>query len=255
MTNSKGSIIVKNAISRLMDGQNLTREESRSVMNEIMQQKATDAQISAYLVAMRMKGETVDEIHGSVEAVSSDDKYFTLEDDNAVDTCGTGGADLSTFNISTAAAFVTAGAGVKVAKHGYHSVSGRCGSADLLKKLGVHIQLNRKQMIQCFHDIGITFVFSAYLRKNRQYALGPRQEIGARNLFNLLGPITNPAHIKRQVIGVYNKNLMQPLINVLKELGSEHVMMVHGADGLDEITLNGKTYILELKGDQIKQYS
>ena len=198
----EGSKILKSAITKLMDGKDLSREESRLVMTEIMQNKATDAQISAYLVSLRMKGETVDEITGSVEALTKKQSAIEFKYENIVDTCGTGGDNLSTFNISTTAAFICAGAGVAVAKHGHRSVSSKCGSADLLKAVGVNIEIPQKSVLDCLNKIGIAFFFAPKFQQSWRSSHGPRMEIGARTIFNILGPLTNPARIKRQLIGV-----------------------------------------------------
>jgi len=237
-----------------MDSKDLSRTESRLVMNEIMDKNATDAQVSAFLVALRMKGETVDEITGTAEAVTSKMRPFSLKYANMVDTCGTGGDNLSTFNISTTSAFVTAGAGVTVAKHGHRSVSGKCGSADLLLKLGINIDVSRKVVRKCLSSIGIAFLFSQRFNKSWHYAMGPRREIGSKTIFNILGPLTNPAHTRRQVIGVYDEKLMTTVIEVMRELDAEQVMVVHGNDGLDEITISGSTKIVELIGKEIYEY-
>lgn len=250
----EGSKILKSAISKLMDGKDLSRDESRLVMNEIMEDKATDAQISAYLVALRMKGETVDEITGSVEALTNKSQAVKLKYDNVVDICGTGGDNLNTFNISTSASFVCAGAGVAVAKHGNRSVSSKCGSGDFLKAVGVNIDIPIEKVLQCFNEIGLAFIFSPKYQRSWRYTHGPRREIGARTIFNILGPLTNPARTKRQVIGVYDTSLMRTLVNVMKELGAEQVMVVHGEDGLDEITITGKTQIAELINGEIYEY-
>ncbi len=252
--NNDGSPVIKGAIAKLMRGENLTRNESRLVMNEIMDKKATDAQISAYLVALRIKGETVDEITGAAEAMTHT-ASMKVKQENMVDICGTGGDNLSTFNISTTAALVAAGAGVTVAKHGHRSVSSKCGSADLLQNLGIQIDMPRNKIRRCLKEIGLGFFFDPKFHKSWHYALGPRQEIGARTVFNILGPLTNPARIRRQVVGVYDPSLMQTLIQVLRELGAEQVMMVHGAEGLDEISITGETYILELIDNQIYEYT
>lgn len=237
-----------------MNGKNLSRMESRLVMNEILENKATDAQISAYLVALRMKGETVDEITGSAEALTGKSKTVHLEYENVVDICGTGGDNLNTFNISTTAAIVTAGAGVHVAKHGTRSVSSKCGSADILRTLGVNINLTKPRIERCLAEVGLTFVFSQKFQKSAPYAFGPRREIGARTIFNILSTLTNPARIRRQVIGVYDRSLMHTVIEVMRELGAVQVMVVHGEEGLDEITISGKTYVIELIDGQIYEY-
>ena len=249
-----GSDTVKAAIGKLMDGKDLTRMESRLVMNDILDNKATDAQISAYLVAMRMKGETVDEITGSAQAFSDRTKPMDMHYENIVDTCGTGGDNLNTFNISTTSAFVAAGAGVNVAKHGHRSVSGKCGSADLLAEFGVNVDIPKRIVSRCFREIGLAFLFAPKYQKSWHYALGPRREIGAKTIFNILGPITNPAHTKRQLIGVYDDTIMRTLVEVMRELGAVQVMVVHGYDGLDEITITGKSHIIELIDGQVYEY-
>ena len=251
----EGSKILKSAITKLMDGKDLSREESRLVMTEIMQSKATDAQISAYLVSLRMKGETVDEITGSVEALTKKQTAIEFKYENIVDTCGTGGDNLSTFNISTTAALICAGAGVAVAKHGHRSVSSKCGSADLLKAIGVNIEIPQKNVLDCLNKIGIAFFFAPKFQQSWRSSQGPRMEIGARTIFNILGPLTNPARIKRQLIGVYDTSLMMTLANVMKELGAKQVMLVHGEDGLDEISITGKSRIVELIDGEIYDYT
>ncbi len=251
----EGSKILKSAITKLMDGKDLSRDESRLVMTEIMHNKATDAQISAYLVSLRMKGETVDEITGSVEALTKKQSAIELKYENIVDTCGTGGDNLNTFNISTTASFICAGAGVAVAKHGHRSVSSKCGSADLLKAVGVNIELSQKGVLDCLNKIGIGFFFAPKFQQSWRSSHGPRMEIGARTIFNILGPLTNPARIRRQLIGVYDTNLMMTLANVMKELGAIQVMIVHGDDGLDEISITGKSRIVELIGGEIHDYT
>ena len=245
---------LKIAINKLIEGKSLTRSESRKVMTLIMQGKATDAQISAYLVAMRMKGETVEEVTGAAEAVTKQSKKIKTKFENIVDTCGTGGDSLNTFNISTTAAFIAAGAGVAVAKHGYRSVSSKCGSADVLLKLGIKLDLLPEQVEQCLYDIGITFIFAPKFQTSAAYAMGPRSEIGARTIFNILGPLTNPARTKRQVIGVYDRSILRLVVEVLKELGSIQVMAVHGNEGIDEISVSGSTKIVELVNGTIYEY-
>lgn len=237
-----------------MKGKDLSREESRSVMTEIIEENASEAQISAYLVALRMKGETVDEITGAAEAVASKSDSLTMKSNNVVDTCGTGGDNLHTFNISTTAALVTAGAGVKVAKHGQKSVSSKCGSSDLLNALGVSINMSSPILQKCFDEAGIAFLFSEKFNKSQPYLLGPRREIGAWTIFNLIGPMTNPARTKRQVVGVSDSSVMHTVVEVMKELGAEHIMAVHGLEGLDEISICGPTQVVELLNGKITEY-
>ena len=245
---------IQDAIKKLISGEHLTKTEARDVMNSIMSGETTDAQIAAYLTALRIKGETVEEISGSAESMASNAEHFNINPEGVVDTCGTGGDNLHTFNISTTAAFISAGAGVKIAKHGNRSVSSKCGSADILKNFGVNIDINIEKYVQVFNKIGIAFLFAPLFHKAMKYAIGPRRELGVRTVFNVLGPLTNPARVKRQVIGVFDKELCNTIANVLKELGSEHVMVVHGADGLDEISITGDTFVSELKNGIVKDY-
>ncbi len=251
---AKNSTIVKNAITKLMQGKNLSRSESRKVMVELVQENASEAQISAYLVALRMKGETVEEITGAAEAFIANSDTIQIPFENVVDICGTGGDNLHTFNISTTASLVTAGAGVAVAKHGHRSVSSKCGSSDFLNNIGINIDASNEVIEQCFKEVGIAFLFANKFNKSQHYFLGPRREIGAWTIFNLLGPLTNPARIRRQVMGVNDKTLMRTLAEVMRELGAEHVMVVHGHDGLDEITITGSTYVVELMNGNISEY-
>jgi len=241
---------IKEAIQKTIEGQNLTLQESYNVANFIMGGEATDAQIAALLVALRLKGETIDEITGFARSMREKVNVVTCKESHLVDTCGTGGDNSGTNNISTVSAFVAAGAGCKVAKHGNRSVSSQCGSADLFKELGVHIEISPEQMGQCIDETGIGFLFAPLLHPAMKYAIGPRCEMGVRTIFNILGPLTNPAGAKRQVMGVFSPDLTEPLANVLKQLGSEHVMVVHGS-GLDEITLTGETQISELKNGSV----
>lgn len=232
----------------------MSRDESRLVMNEIMESKATDAQISAYLVALRMKGETADEIAGSAEALKKNTPQLILNQEKVVDISGTGGDNLNTFNISTSSAIVAAGVGVKIAKHGQRSVTSKCGSADILKALGVNIDIGERMINKCLTQIGLAFVFAPKFQSNLPYAYGPRREIGARTIFNLLSTLVQPARIKRQVIGVYDQNMMAKLVDAFKELSAEHVMVVHGEDGLDEISVSGNTRVLELVRNEVREY-
>jgi len=245
---------IQDAIKNLIAGKDLSNTEARDVMHSIMSGAATDAQIASYLTALRIKGETVDEISGSAEAMALNAEHFKIDAAGVVDTCGTGGDSLNTFNISTTAAFITAGAGVKIAKHGNRSVSSKCGSADILKSFGVNIDIDINKYIEVFNTIGIAFLFAPLYHKAMKYAIGPRREMGIRTVFNVLGPLTNPARVKRQVIGVFDKQLCETLANVLKILGSEHVLVVHGEDGMDEISISGNTYVSELKNGKVSSY-
>ena len=246
--------MIQEAISKLVQKQNLTQDETEQVMNEIMEGKATDAQIAAFLIALRLKGETIDEITACAKIMRL--KAYTINPKVKflVDTCGTGGDNSSTFNISTAAAFVVSGTGAAVAKHGNKSVSSKCGSADVLKELGVNIDLQPKQVEKCIEEIGIGFMFAPIFHPAMKFALNARKEIGIRTIFNILGPLTNPANAKSQLIGVFDEKLLKDIANVLKNLGSEHVIAVNG-NGLDEVTICGKTKVCELKNNKMDIYS
>ncbi|HEB72393.1 MAG TPA: anthranilate phosphoribosyltransferase [Nitrospirae bacterium] len=233
---------IKNAISKVIEGASLTKDEMVAVMEQIMTGAASDAQIGSFLTALRIKGETIDEITGAVIVMREKALSVDAGEGPVVDTCGTGGDGVNTFNISTTSAFVTAGAGLTVAKHGNRAVSSASGSADVLKALGVNISAEVKTVEKCLSDIGIGFLFAPLMHGAMKYAIGPRREIGARTIFNILGPLTNPAGAKAQVIGVYDRSLLEPLAEVLKNLGAKRVMVVHGSDGLDEITVTGVTY-------------
>ncbi|KAA3617430.1 MAG: anthranilate phosphoribosyltransferase [Calditrichaeota bacterium] len=246
---------IKEALKSVIQKNDLSRAESREIVNDIMQGNATDAQIAALLTALRMKGETVDEISGAAEAMASNAEPFKIDAQNVVDTCGTGGDNLHTFNISTTAALVAAGAGVKIAKHGNRAVSSKCGSADILKALGVNIDISIDKFTSVFNKIGLAFLFAPVYHKAMKYAVGPRKEMGVRTIFNILGPLTNPAKTKRQVIGVFDKDLCNTMAHVMKELGSEHVMIIHGHNGLDELTITGETFVSELKNGTVKNYT
>ena len=245
---------IQEAIAKLIDGQNLTREEMTGVMNQIMSGEATDAQIGAFLIALRIKGESVDEIVGAAAVMREKATPIQTKHSVIVDTCGTGGDHSGTFNISTTAAFVVAGAGLCVAKHGNRAATSQSGSADVLKALGVEIEASPEVMSRCLDDVGIGFLFAVSLHGAMKYAIGPRREVGARTIFNALGPLTNPAGAKRQVIGVYSAALTETLATVLGNLGSEHVFVVHGSDGLDEMTLTGPTRVSELKNGSVSTY-
>ncbi len=249
------SEIIQKAINHLIEGKSLTRTESKKIMKIIMRDEATQAQISAFLVALRMKGETVAEVTGAVDAMNDDATHIRSRFKNIVDTCGTGGDSLNTFNISTAAAFVAAGAGVAVAKHGSRSVSSICGSSDVLNELGINIDIPPEEMEECLYKVGIAFLFAPKLKTSMIYAMGPRMEIGARTIFNILGPLTNPARTKRQLVGVYDIKLVRLMVEVLKELGAVQAMAVHGLEGIDEISISGPTKVCELVDGAIHEYN
>ena len=246
--------MIKEAIQALVSGRSLTTEEAASVMEEIMQGEVTPAQLGAFVTALRLKGETVDEIVGLAKTMRAKAVPVTIPEP-VVDTCGTGGDGLHTFNISTTAAFVAAGAGLKVAKHGNRAMSSHCGSADVLEALGVRIDLNAEQVQRCLQKVGIGFMFSPVFHPAMKYAATPRREIGIRTVFNIIGPLTNPAGTRVQLLGVADKTLVEKLASVLHGLGCQHALVVHGEDGLDEITITGKTKVCELKDGGIKSYS
>jgi anthranilate phosphoribosyltransferase len=246
--------MIKEAISKIVDGQNLSQEETAATMMEIMSGDATPAQIASFITALRIKGETVDEITGCAIVMREKVTPIKAQTDLLIDTCGTGGDGAHTFNISTTAALVAAGAGLHIAKHGNRSVSSKSGSADVLKSLGVNIEADAETVARCIDEVGIGFLFAPLLHPAMKYAIGPRREIGIRTIFNILGPLTNPAGAQVQVLGVYSADLTERLANVLKNLGSKHVFVVHGSDGLDEITITGKTYVSELAGGEVKSY-
>lgn len=247
--------MIKESISKIIAGQDLSEAEMVQVMEEIMTGAATPAQIGAFLVSLRIKGETVDEITGAARVMREKAVLIdTPKGQSVVDTCGTGGDSSGTFNISTTAAFITAGTGLIVAKHGNKSVSSKSGSADLLQALGVNIEAEQSRVEECLRQCGIGFLFAPMMHGAMKYAIGPRREIGIRTIFNLLGPLTNPAGAKNQVIGVYSDALTEPLANVLKRLGSNHVFVVHGRDGLDELTLTTTSVVSELKNGNVTTY-
>ncbi len=246
--------MIKEAIQALIEGRSLKMEEAAQVMEEIMSGGVTPAQFGAFVTALRLKGETVEEIAGLAKVMRAKAVPVVVSGP-VVDTCGTGGDGTATFNISTAAAFVVAGAGLKVAKHGNRAMSSRCGSADVLEALGVKIELTAEQVQRCLEEVGIGFMFAPAFHPAMKYAAAPRREIGIRTVFNILGPLTNPAGARAQVLGVADGSLVEKLALVLQNLGCEHALVVHGEDGLDEITLTGKTRVCELKGGHIKNYT
>jgi len=245
---------IQEAITKLIDGQDLGRPEMVAVMNAIMSGDATDAQIGGFLVALRVKGETVEEIAGAAEVMRAKATPIATKHATVVDTCGTGGDHSGTFNISTTSAFVVAGAGLCVAKHGNRAASSQCGSADVLKALGVNIEANPETVSACLDEVGIGFLFAVALHGAMKHAIGPRRELGARTVFNALGPLTNPAGASRQVIGVYSPDITETLASVLGQLGSERAFVVHGSDGLDEATTTGSTRVSELNGGTVRTY-
>jgi anthranilate phosphoribosyltransferase len=246
--------MIKEAIAKVVEKKNLTEDEMVSVMREIMEGEATPAQIAAFITALRMKGETVDEITGAARVMREKALKVKTKASVVVDTCGTGGDESFTFNISTAAAFVAAGAGLTVAKHGNRSVSSKSGSADVLKSLGVNIEAEVERVEECLDKIGIGFLFAPMMHGAMKYAAPVRREIGIRTIFNILGPLTNPAGAQYQVLGVYRSELTEVLANVLKNLGSTRAFVVSGNDGLDEMTLTTGTKVSELKDGTVNTY-
>jgi anthranilate phosphoribosyltransferase len=246
--------MIKEAIAKVVERKDLTEDEMVSVMREIMDGEATPSQISSFITALRMKGETVDEITGAARVMREKSLKVTAKDPVVVDTCGTGGDESFTFNISTAAAFVVAGAGVTVAKHGNRSVSSRSGSADVLRTLGVKIEAEVEKVEECLDAIGIGFLFAPIMHGAMRHAVGPRGEIGIRTIFNILGPLTNPAGARYQLMGVYRSELTEMLAQVLSNLGSIRAFVVSGNDGLDEITLTTETKVSELKDGAVNTY-
>lgn len=245
----------KQALQQLLTRADLTHEQMLDVMRQVMGGELTPAQIAALLVGLRAKGETVEEIAAAAEVMRELATKVAIRDRrHLIDTCGTGGDGIQTFNVSTVCAFVAAAAGARVAKHGGRSVSSTCGSADVLEALGVNVNLTPEQVAQCVDEIGIGFMFAPNHHSAMKHAAPVRRELGVRTLFNLLGPLTNPAGAKRQVMGVFHKDLTGLLARVLQRLGSEHVMVVHGADGMDEISFAGDTYVAELKDGRVTEY-
>jgi anthranilate phosphoribosyltransferase len=246
--------MIRDAIAKLADRVSLTEAESEAVMREIMEGQTTPAQIAAYLTALRLKGETVDEVVGAARAMREKAVKIRVDDPLVVDTCGTGGDRKGTFNISTTTAFVVAGAGVTVAKHGNRAASSKSGSADVLRALGVNIDVPPFVVESCVNEIGIGFLFAPVFHGAMKHAVGPRQEIGIRTLFNILGPLTNPAGASIQILGVYADPLADLMAQVLIKLGSRHCFVVHGEDGLDEISISGPTRFCEGKEGRISCY-
>ena len=246
--------MIKEAIAKVVTGTNLSEAEAEGVMREIMQGEATDAQIAAYITALRVKGETVEEITGSARVMREKAVHIRLDAPYQVDTCGTGGDMSHTFNISTTVAFVVAGAGVAVAKHGNRSVSSKSGSADVLQALGINIEMPSHRLEECLNEVGIAFLFAPMMHQAMKYAIGPRREIGIRTIFNVLGPLTNPAGVKAQIMGVYAADLTTLLARALGNLGSTRALVVHGMDGLDEITITERTRISEYRDGSVNDY-
>ncbi len=250
---------IREAITRVVDGDNLSEGQMHDVMNDIMSGEATPAQIGSFLTGLRVKGETVEEITGAVrvmrEKVTAIDTGVDVDAGGIIlDTCGTGGDGSGTFNVSTTTALVVAGCGVTVAKHGNRSVSSSCGSADVLEAAGVNLNLAPEQVSRCIKQTGIGFLFAPSLHGAMKYAIGPRREMGIRTIFNILGPLTNPAGANVQVLGVFAEHLTRPLAEVLARLGSKRAFVVHGEGNLDELTVTGATTVAELRDGQVHSY-
>ncbi len=245
---------IQQALKVLIEQQDLSDQQMTAVMQQIMTGEATPAQIAGFLVALQMKGETVTEIASAASVMRSLATPVQISAQTLVDTCGTGGDGASTFNVSTAAAFVVAAAGGQVAKHGNRSISSSSGSADVLEAAGVNLDVSPEQVKHCIESIGVGFMFAQKHHGAMKHAITPRREMGIKTIFNLLGPLTNPAKAKHQVLGVFDKKWVEPMANVLKTLGSKHVLVVHAEDGLDEISIGSATHIAELKDGEISCY-
>jgi anthranilate phosphoribosyltransferase len=248
-------MIIKEALLQITKGKDISKEEMSLVMLEILEGRATDAQIGGLLVALSVKGESIDEVVGAATVMRQLSEKVNVDFNNLVDTCGTGGCGIGIFNVSTTAAFVASACGAKVAKHGNRSATRKSGSADLLEQAGVSLILSPDKVAQCITKIGVGFMFAPAHHSAMRHAVGPRKEMGIKTIFNILGPLTNPAGAPHQIMGVYDKKWLRPMAEVLKELGSEHVLIVHSKDGLDEISIAEETYVAELINGSIKEYT
>jgi len=246
---------MQQAIMAVTERRDLSQAEMRSVMNIIMTGDATQAQVGGFLIGLRMKGETVDEITGAVEAMRALATGVEAVGDHVIDTCGTGGDSSGVFNVSTACAFIVAAAGGQVAKHGNRSISSKSGSSDLLETAGLNLTLKPQQVAQCIREVGVGFMFAPAHHSAMKHAIGPRREMAVRTIFNILGPLTNPAGAPHQLLGVYAREWQRPMAEVLRRLGSKHVMVVHSEDGLDEISIAAPTHVVELKDGEITEYT
>jgi anthranilate phosphoribosyltransferase len=245
---------MKDALNRVAENLDMSREEMKQIMRIVMNGEATNAQIGALLMGLRIKSETVDEITGAVEVMRELVSGVNVNAEPLVDIVGTGGDGANLFNVSSAAAFVVAAAGGFVAKHGNRAVSSKSGSADLIEQAGINLSLTPEQVARCVEQVGVGFMFAPAHHGAMKHAIGPRKELGCRTLFNILGPMTNPAGVKRQLVGVFSKALCRPMAEVLQKLGSEHIMVVASKDGLDEISLASTTFVAELKNGEIIEY-
>ncbi|HED33032.1 MAG TPA: anthranilate phosphoribosyltransferase [Gammaproteobacteria bacterium] len=243
------------AIKAVTEKQDLSRAQMSEVMDLMMTGQASDAQIGGFLIGLRMKGETVDEVAAAASVMRALSTKVVAPDEYLVDTCGTGGDASGSFNISTASVFVAAAAGAHVAKHGNRSVSSKSGSADVLETAGVNLDINAEQVADCIKQVGAGFLFAVKHHGAMKHAIGPRKEMAVRTIFNVLGPLTNPAGAPNQVIGVFSRDWLEPLAQVLKQLGSRHVMVVHAEDGMDEISIASRTFVAELKNGEITTYT
>ncbi|MCK9606913.1 MAG: anthranilate phosphoribosyltransferase [Methylomonas sp.] len=248
-------MLIQATLQKLLDKHNLTAAEMQAVMRTMMNGELSDAQIAGFLIALRCKGETIEEIAAAVAVLRELVRQVPVSGDHVIDTCGTGGDGANTFNISTTAAFVVAAAGGKVAKHGNRSVSSSCGSADVLEAAGINLDMPAEQVADCVNQLGVGFLFAAKHHSAVRHTVGPRKEMGVRTLFNLIGPMSNPANAPHQLIGVFDKHWLVPVAEVLKKLDSKHVLVVHAHDGLDEISIAAPTDIAELKNGQVCTYS
>lgn len=246
---------IQQAIQRVVEGHALSRAEMQDVMRQIMTGECTDAQIGGLLIGLRMKGETVDEITAAAEVMGSLASHVQVSAPNLIDIVGTGGDGTSTFNVSTAASFVAAGAGASVAKHGNRSVSSKSGSADLLEQAGANLNLKPEQVAKVIEQAGVGFMFAPMHHSAMKYAIGPRKEMAVRTIFNVLGPLTNPAGVKQQVVGVFAPSLTDTIAQVLQHLGSEHALVVHSDDGMDEISICAPTRVTELNAGKLSTYT
>ncbi len=246
---------IQQALQTLLNQQNLSIEQMRAVMRQIMTGGVTDAQLAGFLIALRCKGETVDEIAAAAEIMRELATKVTVSGAHVIDTCGTGGGGVNTFNISTCSAFVVAAAGGQVAKHGNRAVSSRSGSADLLEAAGINLNLTAEQVAECVATLGVGFLFAPNYHGAMKYTRNARKELGVRTLFNLLGPLVNPASAPNQLIGVFDRHWVEPVAQVLKKLGSEHVLVVNAEDGLDEISIATPTHVAELKHGMVSTYT
>ena len=245
---------IQEAINLISSSIDLSKEEMSSIMTEILEGRTTDAQIGAFLIALSIKGETIDEVVGAVNVMRKLSSKVHTDVPDIIDTCGTGGSGIGIFNVSTTSAFLASSCGAKVAKHGNRSATRKSGSADLLEAAGVSLSLSPEAVASCIKEVGLGFMFAPAHHSAMKHVIGPRKEIGQKSIFNILGPLTNPASAKRQVLGVYDKKWMLPMAEVLRELGSQHLMIVHAKDGLDEISIAAPTHVVEMKEKEILEY-